>query len=114
MIWNAGSRVTSTMGAVVMGRGARASVLLCLAGAAAVLLVAPPPAAVDRAAAVTVAELAAPGRAGLPAEPDQPAPPEGQCTDGTATWLGTRWREPVHWRLRTADVPDYLGSPDAT
>ena len=100
--------------------------MLCLAGAATALLTTPSPApGRDRSGPqggaararpvveVAFAALAAPSRAGLPAEPDQPARPEGQCTDATATWLGTRWRDTVHWRLHPSGVPDYLGSADA-
>jgi hypothetical protein len=91
---------------VLRGRARRAFAALVVAVAVAALLPAsagpPPP-----------APLSVPGFAARPARGPGAASETAACADPAGTWLGTRWRTPLHWRFNAATTPAYLGSPAA-
>jgi hypothetical protein len=82
---------------------------LCRSLTAAVLgvaLLAPAPGAPTRA---TASATRAGGVSGLAAHRAQLAAATNTvCTDRAATWMGSRWRGTVRWRLNEASIPAYL------
>jgi hypothetical protein len=96
-------------------RVARRSLIAALLTAALVpslVISAPAPAPALRTAAAATHAGAPPGLPGLPALAGRPVRVASMmaagCADRAATWMGSRWRGTVRWRLNQASIPAYL------